>query len=58
MMGLAQTLQKDAIFRQMKEYKREKQHLEQRLDDVEKRAEDTDERLIIIDGWLQQVRSI
>lgn len=57
-MGLAQTLQKDAIFRQMKEYKREKQHLEQRLDDVEKRAEDTDERLIIIDGWLQQVRSI
>jgi hypothetical protein len=40
----------------MKEYKREKQHLEQRLDDVEKRAEDADERLIVIDTWLQQVR--
>jgi hypothetical protein len=39
----------------MKEYKREKQHLEQRLEDVEKRADDADERLIVIDQWIQQV---
>jgi hypothetical protein len=39
----------------MKEYKREKQHLELRLEDVEKRADDADERLIVIDQWIQQV---
>jgi hypothetical protein len=40
----------------MKEYKREKQHLEQRLEEVEKRADDADERLIIMDQCTQEVR--
>jgi E3 ubiquitin-protein ligase BRE1 len=50
-----QSFQKDAILRQMKEYKREKNVLEQQLADVEKRAETFDDRLLTIDAWLQQV---
>jgi hypothetical protein len=42
----------------MKEYKREKNVLEQQLADVEKRAESFDDRLLTIDSWLQQVSDI
>lgn len=50
-----QAYQKDAILRQMREYKREKNTVEQELRDIEKRAKFHDEHLRTIDSWFEQV---
>jgi len=47
--------QKDAIYRQMREYKREKDTLESQLRDVQKRSVDHDDHLRIIDAWWTQL---
>jgi hypothetical protein len=51
----SQKYQKDAIYRQMLEYKREKATLESQLKDVQKRSSDHDDHLRIIDAWWSQV---
>lgn len=51
----SQKYQKDAIYRQMLEYKREKATLESQLKDVQKRSVDHDDHLRIIDAWWSQV---
>ncbi|KAI5304821.1 E3 ubiquitin-protein ligase bre1 [Ascosphaera pollenicola] len=48
-------VQKDAILRQMHEYKRERNTLESRLKDLEKSAAYHDEHLRVIDAWLKQL---
>jgi hypothetical protein len=50
-----QKYQKDAIYRQMLEYKREKATLESQLKDVQKRSVDHDDHLRVIDAWWSQV---
>jgi E3 ubiquitin-protein ligase BRE1 len=50
-----QIYQKNAILRQMKEYKREKQTLEELLKQVQKKAVYHDDHLRIIDAWFQQM---
>ncbi|KAF2404742.1 BRE1-domain-containing protein [Trichodelitschia bisporula] len=50
-----ETFQKDAIMRQMRELKREKQVLEQQLKAVQERSEFHDEHLRVIDAWLAQL---
>jgi E3 ubiquitin-protein ligase BRE1 len=52
---IAQTVQKDAILRQLKEYKREKQQLEQQVAELEKSSANHDDHLRIIDAWWNQV---
>ncbi|OQV02860.1 hypothetical protein CLAIMM_07984 [Cladophialophora immunda] len=47
--------QKDAIWRQMQEYKREKNTLEAQLKEMRKKARYHDDHLRIIDAWFQQV---
>ncbi|KAG9202690.1 E3 ubiquitin-protein ligase bre1 [Epicoccum nigrum] len=47
--------QKDAILRQMREYKREKATLEAQLNEVEKRSRFHDEELRTIDTWFDQL---
>ncbi|KAJ9608938.1 E3 ubiquitin-protein ligase bre1 [Cladophialophora chaetospira] len=47
--------QKDAIYRQMQEYKREKNTLEAQLKEMRKKARYHDDHLRIIDSWFQQV---
>ncbi|KIW90367.1 uncharacterized protein Z519_09012 [Cladophialophora bantiana CBS 173.52] len=47
--------QKDAIFRQMQEYKREKNSLEAQLKEMRKKARYHDEHVLTIDSWFQQV---
>jgi E3 ubiquitin-protein ligase BRE1 len=54
----AQSYQKDALIRQMRELKRDKVQLESQLADVEKRAKYHDEHLRIIDAWLIQVSRV
>jgi hypothetical protein len=39
----------------MKEYKREKQNLEEELSSSEKRLKTSQQRIIALDSWLQQV---
>jgi hypothetical protein len=51
-----QKYQKDAIYRQMLEYKREKATLESQLKDVQKRSSDHDDHLRVIDVWWSQVK--
>lgn len=46
--------QKDAIYRQMLEYKREKATLETQLKDIRKRSLDHDDHLRIVDAWWEQ----
>ncbi|KAI9790405.1 MAG: E3 ubiquitin-protein ligase bre1 [Peltula sp. TS41687] len=46
---------KDAIYRQMLEYKREKQTLENRVTEMTKRAAYFDDHLRVIDAWLRQL---
>ncbi|KAJ5806019.1 uncharacterized protein N7503_003621 [Penicillium pulvis] len=46
--------QKDAILRQMQEYKREKVSLESRVSQMSKAAADHNDRLRIIDSWFRQ----
>ncbi|SZF05363.1 unnamed protein product [Blumeria hordei] len=47
--------QKDAIYRQMLEYKREKATLESQLKDVRKRSLDHDDHLRVVDVWWTQL---
>ncbi|KAI1607914.1 E3 ubiquitin-protein ligase BRE1 [Exophiala viscosa] len=47
--------QKDAIYRQMQEYKREKNTLESQLKEMRKKSRYHDDHLRIIDSWFQQV---
>ncbi|KAI0603163.1 E3 ubiquitin-protein ligase BRE1 [Biscogniauxia sp. FL1348] len=47
--------QKDAIFRQMLEYKREKSTLETRLEDLVKRSTHHDDHIRVIDAWWLQL---
>jgi hypothetical protein len=47
--------QKDAILRQMREYKREKNTLEAQLDTLEKKSVYHDDHLRLIDLWFSQV---
>ncbi|RDW78399.1 hypothetical protein BP5796_06251 [Coleophoma crateriformis] len=47
--------QKDAIWRQMLEYKREKATLESQLKDIQKRSVDHDKHLRVVDAWWSQV---
>ena len=56
MYSLAQKFQKEAIIRQMHEYKREKMTLETRLNDLTMRATYHDDHLRAIDAWFEQVR--
>ena len=51
-----QRFQKDAIWRQMQEYKREKTTLEARLSDITKRIAYHDDHLRLVDAWFNQVR--
>jgi len=55
--GVLQKYQKDAIYRQMLEYKREKATLESHLKEVQKRAVDHDDHIRVIDAWFSQVIS-
>ncbi|QDS69896.1 hypothetical protein FKW77_000835 [Venturia effusa] len=48
-------VQKDAIVRQLKELKREKQQLEQRVEVLEKSSTYHDDHLRSIDGWWEQL---
>ena len=50
-----QAYQKDAIYRQMLEYKREKATLEAQLKDIQKRSVDHDDHLRVVDAWWTQV---
>lgn len=50
-----QPYQKDALVRQMKEYKREKTLLAERVTEMEKRSTYHDDHLRIIDEWLRQL---
>ncbi|KAF4621535.1 hypothetical protein G7Y89_g14537 [Cudoniella acicularis] len=47
--------QKDAIYRQMLEYKREKTTLESQLRDVQKRSVDHDDHLRVVNAWWTQL---
>ncbi|EDN97766.1 hypothetical protein SS1G_12620 [Sclerotinia sclerotiorum 1980 UF-70] len=47
--------QKDAIYRQMLEYKREKATLESQLKNIQKKSTDHDDHLRIIDAWWTQL---
>lgn len=54
-----QDFQKDAIYRQMLEYKREKSTLEARLSELEQSSTDHDDHLRILDAWwLQLVQEV
>lgn len=53
-----QDYQKDAIYRQMLEYKREKATLETRLAELAKKAAHHDDHLRIVDAWWLQVSGI
>ncbi|KAJ6134192.1 hypothetical protein N7523_000514 [Penicillium sp. IBT 18751x] len=48
-------VQKDAIMRQMHEYKREKQTLESRLNQMSKKAAHYNDHLRVIDSWFNQL---
>ncbi|KAF2262084.1 E3 ubiquitin-protein ligase-like protein bre1 [Lojkania enalia] len=50
-----EAFQKDAILRQMREYKREKHTLENQLLDMEKRSKYHDDHLRTIDTWFDQL---
>jgi hypothetical protein len=50
-----QAFQKDAILRQMREYKREKGTVESQLSELEERSKHHDDHLRTIDVWFDQV---
>lgn len=52
---LIQNYQKDAILRQMKEYKREKKHFEELSGELEKKLLHHDEHLRAVDAWFAQL---
>ncbi|KAL8827710.1 MAG: hypothetical protein Q9191_003019 [Dirinaria sp. TL-2023a] len=47
--------QKEAIWRQMQEYKRDRSHLETRLKDLSKRTAYHDDHLRMVDAWFSQL---
>ena len=53
-----QRFQKEAIYRQMQEYKREKNTLESQLELLQKESAYHDDHLRLIDAWFTQVGSI
>ncbi|CAG8949439.1 hypothetical protein HYFRA_00005068 [Hymenoscyphus fraxineus] len=53
--GDLEKYQKDAIYRQMLEYKREKVTLESQLRDIQKRSVDHDDHLRVINAWWTQL---
>ena len=53
---MLQKFKKEAIYRQLLEYKREKQTLENRLKELDKSAAYHDEHVRTIDAALEQVR--
>lgn len=55
MLGL-QEYQKGAIYRQMLEYKREKNNLESRLQELEKSSTEHEDHIRVVDAWWLQVR--
>jgi E3 ubiquitin-protein ligase BRE1 len=52
---MTQAFQKDAILRQMREFKREKQTVEAQLNKLEERSRYHDDHLRTIDAWFDQV---
>lgn len=50
-----QEYQKDAIYRQMLEYKRENATLEARLEELDKRSTYHDDHIRVMDAWWIQV---
>lgn len=50
-----QTVQKDGIYRQMLEYKRQKATLESQFRDIQKKSVDHDDHLRVVDAWWSQV---
>jgi E3 ubiquitin-protein ligase BRE1 len=50
-----ESFQKDAILRQMREFKREKATVESQLNELEGRSKYHDDHLRIIDAWFDQV---
>ncbi|KAK6008618.1 hypothetical protein QM012_000521 [Aureobasidium pullulans] len=50
-----ESFQKDAILRQMKEYKREKTLYESQVQDLSKRSQYHDDHLRIVDSWFTQL---
>lgn len=54
-MSSTQNFQKDALFRQMREYKRERNLYEEQVADLTKRAQYHDDHMRIIDIWFTQV---
>jgi len=53
--AILQSFQKDAILRQMREYKREKATVESQLSELEGRSKYHDDHLRTIDAWFDQV---
>lgn len=53
----SQLFQKDAILRQMREYKRDKGIFESRVNELAKQATYHDDHIRLIDAWFLQVRS-
>ena len=50
-----QKFQKEAIYRQMQEYKREKTTLESQLRDLQRRTLNHDDHLRFVNSWFDQV---
>ena len=53
-----QHFQKEAIFRQMLEYKRERNLLENKVEQLDKKATYHDDHIRVMDAWWDQVRAI
>jgi E3 ubiquitin-protein ligase BRE1 len=52
---MRQSYQKDAIMRQMKEYKRQKRDLEEQLNERERKSQYHDDHLRTLDAWWAQL---
>lgn len=55
--AFVQHFQKEAIWRQMQEYKRERNMLEARVEQLDKRSAYHDDHLRVVDAWWTQVRT-
>ncbi len=55
MEDLTQNYQKDAIMRQMKEYKRQRKDFEEQVNDLQKKCQYHDDHLRTIDAWFAQL---
>ena len=55
MFRVVQNYQKDAILRQMKEYKRQRKDFEDRVNELQKKCQHHDDHLRIIDAWFAQL---